>query len=1207
MAKWVVPVKNLYSYLFKNLIVILSPGLFFSCPGAFHAGEKAALFSSLQDLIFSLKTPPLRSMITILGPPACSVRDVRHQKGRKRADPAALLGERYGMKKERIFEILGIDETKEEKTLQDAYREKLRVYNPEDDPEGFKRLRAAYEEALVLARRRDEAEEPEESESDRWMDRLDMIYEDITSRCDTEQWREVLKDPLCLELDTYLEARSTLFYWVSDHPFLPQEVWKLFDAAFQIEADRESIAQDFSENLIDSILYSARHPSFFNYDLFQVTDRKKQDPDTFISVCMNVKRLLDEGETKDVKRLLSSLSSYGISHPYADVEKLRFLLKTGQEEQAVLEAGRLMDDYGEAQDAYLMSWCAEAFRETGDKKRAEVIWEEVLKKAPGHARALLGLASCLYERGDFTGAKELEKRLLLKPESRENREFEELLFATNRELIPVYEKRLSAPGETEEAQASDCMELAWCCFQNGELLRARAALERIPAADQERSEYLRLKGSLLSSMGEYGEAYSLLKEWMKRTGTDGEEELSLQLLCLLSECAHALKKGQDALEYIQKAGTLAGDFRELTFCKKKETALLFDLGEYERVIDLCDSLLREDQYYYPAYAWRMRAAFESNRVFQLLSDFRLTSRLFPEKSEPWLFAASAYCKNVKYEEALHVLKMAEEKGIAFTDRMILCELEAGRHLAESQAERSVLRKKGEALLKRGKTKDSDVEDFSEIAYQIACLFIDDDRLFDAMDFLDQAVAMNPKRLVYRLLRANLFMEMKNFPAALEAFMEAAPAYLSSPSFYYGRGQCYGELGFWSLAAADFMKTLEMRPNYRDSLARVGISWRERYRKSGRRADADTSMAYLERQLSIRPTCFCLVARGRLFLLLGEIESALDDFSQALKLDPRCWEAYLYLGRCEIAKRQYESALSVLEKADQLQDAKRAMSPGPLTLTAECLEIMGEYEKALSVCRKITKYYGDSPALRERMGRLFCALNEPEKALSVYENGMDDPAYCAGAADALSQMGDAKQAVRLLKQGIKSAKQEEKAFRYADLARYFALRERAFRKAGYFYKKALSLLSEQDDEEEDRRREWLFSLALLCYHQGQRREAKKLSAKWMESFARSGYNMEEYVGFAPFAKRRAIQAAWLHILAGDGERGVSELKALGSASRREARLLSARDQSQLYLGWYYESNKDYKNALECYRKAAGGEGGRGLEIFVKAMEKKAEKL
>ena len=49
-----------------------------------------------------------------------------------------------------VWSILGIEETKDQDSIIAAYRAKVVSVNPEDDPEGFKRLREAFEEAACL-------------------------------------------------------------------------------------------------------------------------------------------------------------------------------------------------------------------------------------------------------------------------------------------------------------------------------------------------------------------------------------------------------------------------------------------------------------------------------------------------------------------------------------------------------------------------------------------------------------------------------------------------------------------------------------------------------------------------------------------------------------------------------------------------------------------------------------------------------------------------------------------------------------------------------------------------------------------------------------------------------------------------------------------------------------------------------------------------
>ena len=101
------------------------------------------------------------------------------------------------MDKKLVFQILGISETKDEDTIRQSYLRLLKDTNPEDDPEGFKRLREAYEEAVRLSKIREADEEQEpQGEVEIWMSRVAKIYRDIFLRREPDVWKELFDDPV---------------------------------------------------------------------------------------------------------------------------------------------------------------------------------------------------------------------------------------------------------------------------------------------------------------------------------------------------------------------------------------------------------------------------------------------------------------------------------------------------------------------------------------------------------------------------------------------------------------------------------------------------------------------------------------------------------------------------------------------------------------------------------------------------------------------------------------------------------------------------------------------------------------------------------------------------------------------------------------------------------------------------------------------------
>ena len=126
--------------------------------------------------------------------------------------------------------ILGIGPTDDKKAITAAYRAKLKVTNPEDKPEEFKALRAAYEEALRLADQPATGEEL--TPVGRWMAQVEAVYNHYPARIAPARWEELLADDICAALDTRPQAEEELLKFLMEHYYLPRAVWQVLDRAF---------------------------------------------------------------------------------------------------------------------------------------------------------------------------------------------------------------------------------------------------------------------------------------------------------------------------------------------------------------------------------------------------------------------------------------------------------------------------------------------------------------------------------------------------------------------------------------------------------------------------------------------------------------------------------------------------------------------------------------------------------------------------------------------------------------------------------------------------------------------------------------------------------------------------------------------------------------------------------------------------------------
>ena len=324
------------------------------------------------------------------------------------------------MEKDVIFHILGIPQTKEEAEIRNAYRCMLRENNPEDNPEGFKRLRQAYEEALAYARKKEDTKavlNGSKDEIDVWMEKIQKLYEDIHSRYDIEKWKTLFEDEVCYGLDTSLEARKKLLLFLMDHIHLPHEVWKEVNKNFDLVADYEQLKQQFPEKFLEFAVYYVDNETFLPFELLDYRDLEEDGTgaDAYIDAYFEIKRKNDMTDCEGVEQDLEDLQAFGVYHPYEKIERLRFYNNSKRKQEACRLAEQLLKEewYVEGRDlTYAQLYIGEAFWNVGHRQEAYQLWTRILEVEPRYYMAKFYSARYLLEEKRYHEAKEMLLELM---------------------------------------------------------------------------------------------------------------------------------------------------------------------------------------------------------------------------------------------------------------------------------------------------------------------------------------------------------------------------------------------------------------------------------------------------------------------------------------------------------------------------------------------------------------------------------------------------------------------------------------------------------------------------------------------------------------------------------------------------------------------------------------------------------------------------
>ncbi|MBS6396332.1 MAG: tetratricopeptide repeat protein [Clostridiales bacterium] len=1101
------------------------------------------------------------------------------------------------MERELVLQILGIRELQDERSVKAAYMEKLKAANPEDDPEGFRRLREAYEEAQRLLRlSEEEDQEKEKTETALWIDRVDEVYRDFRLRRDVGAWKKLFEDPVCRNLDTALEARDALIQYLLSNFYLPMEIWQCLNREFQLVDDKEQLKERYPEDFLNYVQHYTENEYFVDFGKMRLrsgeTSVEAVNVDGYIRAYMELRRKCGDGEWQEAERLLTELEAYGVYYYWEDVDRLQVLEAQGH----IREALELVDDLlkNHEDSPYAVAKAANVLWNVGQREEAFGWWQ----KARDNYEARVGIIRYYLEDGQDP-EKAKEEALDLMEEFGQNEQVSGYMKQANDQLIRQYEEQLKETAD-EEKRAEIKVEMAWCCFQNRDTEAARDLLETIEPSEDLSYSYHNLKGRVLAALQQYPEALPELQLWLNMildTEDDGSAEAGRRLrrrgtaYFMLGYSCSQVGRLEEAVELLQKGVEEITDAAEQLGCMTCLAETYLEREEYEKAVDICDRIIEKDQNYYPAYVNRQKAYYELKRAQEVVDDYHRAVEIYASYHGPYLLAEKVFFFYSQYENAKEVIDRAKENEVEFSDEMKLYEIKVLRNLAQSPEDRRLPLQLCDELRQSMNPDATDIEDVSELDFETALLWWDDNELGTAMKHLKEAIRRNPSRQQYLMVKGEICRGQGEYKEALRTYLLAAEEYAGTPGYHYGIGCCCRELGEDERALKHFLRAAELDEEYRDVNEKIADIYMDRYNNWADPEDFDRAVRYMDQVVGQWESCYTYVHRGLMYMDAMRLPEAIADFEKALTFSPDDWAAYNNMGYCYKHMSQFEKSIQMYEKALEMLRKKNQKSVLPYSNMADCYEIRREYQKAIECYEKDLEWYPNRTSFYREIGDLYRYQHKYEKAIEYYELfGVESrqkiSKWILDKGETLFAQGKPLQAKLAFRKVVRDDAEDvyECCNDYAAdlMALFFDFKEalRILEKAAASYEKGVWKAGITDRAVNEKLQ------ARACYLMGRPETAAEHARQALVLYLKNFASEEDYIAYPPVRPWRLCQIGECYLYMGYKEKALELFEDMTKGYRCRHCRNKACYEGYRNIGLLYRDPKDpdLKKALEQYEKA-----------------------
>ncbi len=923
------------------------------------------------------------------------------------------------------FAILGIEITKDENLIRSAYRMALPANNPEENPEGFKSLREAYENALAYSRTPDEEQVVAEmidtsTPMGAFRARLADIYKSMSARINPASWEELLKDEVFEGLDSYDEAKWALFIYLAENYRITHETYILLDGYFHIRENEQEFKEHLPVGFVDFMISNISNPNGgYSYNwMCLLKGADDADYDAFFNYIYELGGELNNEDSTRAGDLIKAIDALGIWHPHYAIDKAEYLRRSGNVEEALEIVTGLLDAQEYHDDLHVQMVCGSLLWNMGKKEEA---YKALCQSLEINGENYAGNKYAAFYEIEHGELREALKHIYAIRNLSDDEELNEAANKAEKEFIELCERGM----RDGKIDPEDVRLLVYAYGYQDQPDKAIAAIQSDSSYEEEIKGYHMLLSYMYKQKKDYvkaaehgekrlaviqGKLADLeagrplpeddTKESLERSLSDAYLQLGLMLMIRAKDAETIEKRYELYKQSIPKFIDAQNAASDNVTASLNLAYSYSETKQYQKAYEVYDMLIKDLGVQNGLLFLKQRICYEMDNAQEVIDLFYQLLDGGAQEAGIYEYTVRVFLDYRQLEDAEDIFKRAQAAEVTSFGLRAL-RLVYDYYAKPDSADIAKLNKALDDMLVEGEREAEDlyIRDYLAELYYMKAMCVAQFKQ-NKVPHLKSAIEVND-RAKYHMALAACYADQDQAQAALQEYLFIEKFFVPDTELYIKMAERYHDMGDIDTACEYIHKAINLTPD-RPGIYKVAARAYDDM-AIGRRSLYNDSIAFWRRYISSEPedADFAYYRCGCALMQLGKYEEAIAELKKGYEIadENAKYDISVSLGKAYGGLGQFAKGVEYIEEAlDTLTDKERGERyayTATLSLSHTYMKL-GRFADAEKLLRGSLRYYDSerkSHMVRE-LKNIYVSVGEYDKALHILKSYAElfDDAY-----------------------------------------------------------------------------------------------------------------------------------------------------------------------------------------------------------------------